>query len=329
MRWRRSSALAARARGRARRTDVTRRALRRAGDLRALPGRATRSPGQVVAESAHRIALHVAPIAAVTDVALVVLGGGIGANGDLLLEPVRGLLARRGCPTRPASRCRASATAAVLTGASSVGLRAALDRVFVKPAERRGGLCRLRNDPSTSDAPARTGPHAETMERLVVPIAVVGIVGGPRAPLGRSAAPAGSALVASPTRTPGVVNPDVRQETIGETICVPAGRARSGRRPSYTVGAEGRARCASTASAAAPSDYQEDHLISLELGGHPTDPRNLWPEPRPHAEEVDRIENELNRKVCSGEITLAEGQRREIGAQALVRADEMIGVCSS
>jgi hypothetical protein len=61
----------------------------------------------------------------------------------------------------------------------------------------------------------------------------------------------------------------------------------------------------------AASDGQEDHLISLELGGHPTDPRNLWPEPRPHAEEVDRIENELNGKVCSGELTLAEAQRRE------------------
>ncbi len=62
-----------------------------------------------------------------------------------------------------------------------------------------------------------------------------------------------------------------------------------------------------------PSDYQEDHLISLELGGHPTDPRNLWPEPRPHAEDVDKIENELNRKICSGEITLDEGRRRESG----------------
>ena len=48
---------------------------------------------QVVAEEARRIALHVAPIAAVTDVALVVIGGGIGANGDLLLDPIRALLA--------------------------------------------------------------------------------------------------------------------------------------------------------------------------------------------------------------------------------------------
>jgi hypothetical protein len=64
-----------------------------------------------------------------------------------------------------------------------------------------------------------------------------------------------------------------------------------------------------------PEDYQEDHLISLELGGHPTDPRNLWPEPRPHAEEVDRFENELNERVCSGELTLAEAQRRESEAK--------------
>jgi hypothetical protein len=25
--------------------------------------------------------------------------------------------------------------------------------------------------------------------------------------------------------------------------------------------------------------YEEDHLIPLEDGGGPTDPRNLWPEP--------------------------------------------------
>ena len=59
------------------------------------------------------------------------------------------------------------------------------------------------------------------------------------------------------------------------------------------------------------SDYQEDHLISLELGGHPTDPRNLWPQPYPRATEVDHTENELNDAVCSGDVSLAEAQRRE------------------
>lgn len=27
------------------------------------------------------------------------------------------------------------------------------------------------------------------------------------------------------------------------------------------------------------AEYEEDHLISLQLGGHPTDPKNLWPQP--------------------------------------------------
>src|ERR671923_2563374 len=46
----------------------------------------------VVGEIARRIALHLAPIAAVADVELVVLGGGIGANAELLSQ-IRPLLA--------------------------------------------------------------------------------------------------------------------------------------------------------------------------------------------------------------------------------------------
>jgi hypothetical protein len=59
-----------------------------------------------------------------------------------------------------------------------------------------------------------------------------------------------------------------------------------------------------------PSRYEEDHLIPLELGGHPTSPRNLWPEPRPRAETVDRIETSFKRQVCRGVLTLAQGRRR-------------------
>jgi hypothetical protein len=117
-------------------------------------------------------------------------------------------------------------------------------------------------------------------------------------------------LVASPTLTPGVLNPDVTQATIGQTICS-SGWTRTIRPPSDFTSALKVEQMREWGLPGGPSDYQEDHLISLELGGHPTDRRNLWPEPRPHAEEVDKIENELNRRVCSGEITLAEAQRRE------------------
>jgi predicted NBD/HSP70 family sugar kinase len=88
----------------------------------------------VVAEEARRIALHIAPIAAVADIGLVVIGGGIGANGDLLLAPVRAELAAR-LPYPPRVEVSSLGDAAVLSGALSVGLRDALEAVFVN---RRG-----------------------------------------------------------------------------------------------------------------------------------------------------------------------------------------------
>ncbi|MET0202023.1 MAG: ROK family protein, partial [Gaiellaceae bacterium] len=85
----------------------------------------------VVDEIARRIALHVAAIAGVADVELVVLGGGIGANGDLLLDPVGRLLADW-LPFPPRVEVSTLGEAAVLTGALAVGLQAALENVFSK-----------------------------------------------------------------------------------------------------------------------------------------------------------------------------------------------------
>ena len=57
-------------------------------------------------------------------------------------------------------------------------------------------------------------------------------------------------------------------------------------------------------------------MISLELGGSPTDPQNLWPEPYINdvdgqnlgAHEKDKVENYLHSQVCSGAMTLVEAQ---------------------
>ena len=104
---------------------------------------------------------------------------------------------------------------------------------------------------------------------------------------------------ANPVLTPGALNPDVAQETIGSTICM-SGWTRTVRPPSsYTHALEIR-QMRQYGEIGPTRDYQEDHFISLELGGAPTDPRNLWPEPQPRAREVDRIENQLNDAVCSG-----------------------------
>jgi predicted NBD/HSP70 family sugar kinase len=103
-------------------------------DARAVFGAARNGDGNaraVVAEIARRIALHLAPIAAVADVELVVLGGGIGANGDLLLDPVSRLLADW-LPFPPRVEVSTLGEAAVLTGALAIGLQAALENVFAK-----------------------------------------------------------------------------------------------------------------------------------------------------------------------------------------------------
>jgi hypothetical protein len=118
------------------------------------------------------------------------------------------------------------------------------------------------------------------------------------------------AVVADPLRTPGVLNPDVTQATIGSTICV-QGWTRSIRPPTEYTNALKLRQMGAYGETGPPSAFQEDHLISLELGGHPTDPRNLWPEPYPRASHVDAIENELNAQVCGGSLTLAQAQEKE------------------
>jgi len=52
--------------------------------------------------------------------------------------------------------------------------------------------------------------------------------------------------------------------------------------------------------------YEEDHLISLENGGDPRDPRNLWPKPYATqidgltvgARQKDTVENYIHNVIC-------------------------------
>jgi hypothetical protein len=118
------------------------------------------------------------------------------------------------------------------------------------------------------------------------------------------------AVRADPVRTPGVLNLDVTQANIKQTICA-HGWTRTVRPPVEYTNALKVKQMRAYRELGSPAVYQEDHLISLELGGDPTDPRNLWPEPYPRAAQVDQIEDDLNAKVCSGALTLAEAQQQE------------------
>ncbi len=90
------------------------------GDERAL---------RAVRVEASRLAFVIAAVAAVIDPELVVLGGGVGTNTDLLLEPIERILSRttplaqRIVPTKLGED-------AVLTGAITTALRTAQDVVF-------------------------------------------------------------------------------------------------------------------------------------------------------------------------------------------------------
>jgi hypothetical protein len=121
-----------------------------------------------------------------------------------------------------------------------------------------------------------------------------------------------------PKLTPGAVNPDVTQQTIETTICV-RGWTRLVRPPeSYSEPLKREQIAEYGYSDRRLRDYEEDHLIPLELGGAPTDPRNLWPEPHEASGDwgsyaKDRLESRLNDLVCSGALPL-ETARAAIAA---------------
>ena len=113
-----------------------------------------------------------------------------------------------------------------------------------------------------------------------------------------------------PSCTPGATDSRVTQENINQTICV-SGYTKTVR-PSatYTNKLKMQQISAYGYSDTNTRDYEEDHLISLELGGAPSDPNNLWPEPGASPNQKDKIENLCHQKVCLGEITLSLAQHQ-------------------
>ena len=84
---------------------------------------------RVVEDEARRVALGIAVVMAVVDLELVILGGGVGGNADLLLSPVEREL-RRLSPVRPRLAVSALGEDAVLQGAVATALEVAQSRLF-------------------------------------------------------------------------------------------------------------------------------------------------------------------------------------------------------
>lgn len=116
--------------------------------------------------------------------------------------------------------------------------------------------------------------------------------------------------------TPGALNPSVTQANIATTVCKSGWTATIRPTVTYTNKLKDTQLKTTYLSytkiwGTSASAYEEDHLISLQLGGAPSDPKNLWPEPYAGigARKKDVVETALKRLVCAGTLKLAEAQK--------------------
>ncbi|MEU3573080.1 hypothetical protein AB0E96_32350 [Kitasatospora sp. NPDC036755] len=116
-----------------------------------------------------------------------------------------------------------------------------------------------------------------------------------------------------PACTPGAISPAVTQDNLKDTICKPGGYTSTIRPPANITGKEKAENARSYGYTGPMGDAEYDHLISLQLGGDPNDPRNLWVEP-PSPGHVpgkgpnnpkDSVETHLHTALCKGQVTLA------------------------
>ena len=167
-------------------------------------------------------------------------------------------------------------------------------------------LLPVRTSASAPAAPATTPAPVQTTPAPVPTTPAP----APTTPAPTTAAPAATGVL-PPASVPGATNPDVTQANIGSTICT-SGWTETVRPPEsytenlkeeqldngYAVNGDDRL-----------GDYEEDHLIPLELGGSPSSTLNLWPEQHPGSYTKDGVEDALNSAVCNGQVPLAAAQQ--------------------
>ncbi|MGE2818248.1 hypothetical protein ACQI5H_24375 [Mycobacterium heidelbergense] len=110
-----------------------------------------------------------------------------------------------------------------------------------------------------------------------------------------------------PICTPGATNPKAIPETVDTTICR-SGYTKSIRPPRWITDAEKQSSAVAYGYTGPLSGVEYDHLVPLELGGDPNDPRNLWVEPGASPNPKDGVESRLHQLVCEGTMPLTVAQ---------------------
>lgn len=122
------------------------------------------------------------------------------------------------------------------------------------------------------------------------------------------------ATLPDPALTPGAINSNITQANIGRNICNRGHWSTKLIRPPASFTNKLKLKQMAQygyRKNVSPKDIEEDHLISLEIGGCPRCAKNLWPQPRYgvwNAQRKDNLENRLHRLVCAHSLTLKRAQ---------------------
>ena len=128
-----------------------------------------------------------------------------------------------------------------------------------------------------------------------------------------TAVPPAATTVAVPAEA---LNPDVRPDTIDQTICLPGYAASVRPATSYTNGVKAKFLRESGGDISNASKYELDHIIPLAVGGHPRNLMNLMLQPwdgADGAKKKDRLEKRLRQLVCSKQLGLRDAQAAVYG----------------
>jgi hypothetical protein len=154
-------------------------------------------------------------------------------------------------------------------------------------------------DVTTANEPPTTVTQATTQSTSITQTSATTVITpGPGQP---------SVILPDKRRTPGALNPRVRQSTIKKTICK-SGWTKAIQPPVSYTNALKIQQMVLYEETGSPSEYEEDHFIPLELGGAPKNPKNLWPEPLSQSKLSDPLETQLKRKVCNGAMKLQKAR---------------------
>ena len=107
------------------------------------------------------------------------------------------------------------------------------------------------------------------------------------------------------------LSPDVTEDTVRQTICVPGYTKAVRPSSSYTNGVKAKLLRQAGLDGSLMSEYELDHTVPLGLGGHPRKLANLALQPwegEHGAWRKDVLERRLQTLVCRGDISLNEAQ---------------------